>query len=91
MSNSSGQRWRRRQQLPEHIKVVAEASLKRLGIDTIDLFYQHRIDPAVPIEEVAGAVKDLIAQDLGEINAAASEIEVQGARLPEGSLAMTGR
>jgi aryl-alcohol dehydrogenase-like predicted oxidoreductase len=91
MSNSSGQRWRRRQQLPEHIKVVAEASLKRLGIDTIDLFYQHRIDPAVPIEEVAGAVKDLIAQDLGEINAAASKIEVQGARLPEGALAMTGR
>lgn len=47
---------------PEHIKVVAEASLKRLKIDTIDLFYQHRVDPAVPIEEVAGAVKDLVAQ-----------------------------
>jgi aryl-alcohol dehydrogenase-like predicted oxidoreductase len=46
---------------PEHIKEVAEASLKRLKIDVIDLFYQHRVDPDVPIEEVAGAVKDLIA------------------------------
>jgi aryl-alcohol dehydrogenase-like predicted oxidoreductase len=47
---------------PEHIKEVAEASLKRLKTDVIDLFYQHRVDPAVPIEEVAGAVKDLIRQ-----------------------------
>ncbi|MDM0040012.1 aldo/keto reductase [Variovorax sp. J22G21] len=47
---------------PEHIKAVAEASLKRLRVDAIDLFYQHRVDPAVPIEDVAGAVKDLIAQ-----------------------------
>jgi aryl-alcohol dehydrogenase-like predicted oxidoreductase len=45
---------------PEHIKQVAEASLKRLKVDVIDLFYQHRVDPAVPIEDVAGAVKDLI-------------------------------
>jgi aryl-alcohol dehydrogenase-like predicted oxidoreductase len=45
---------------PEHIKEVAEASLKRLGIDVIDLFYQHRVDPDVPIEDVAGAVKELI-------------------------------
>jgi aryl-alcohol dehydrogenase-like predicted oxidoreductase len=45
---------------PEHIRQVAEASLKRLGTDIIDLFYQHRVDPAVPIEEVAGAVRDLI-------------------------------
>lgn len=45
---------------PEHIKAVAEASLKRLGTDRIDLFYQHRVDPDVPIEDVAGAVKDLI-------------------------------
>jgi len=45
---------------PEHIKQVAEGSLKRLGTDVIDLFYQHRVDPEVPIEEVAGAVKDLI-------------------------------
>jgi len=47
---------------PEHIKLVADASLKRLRTDHIDLFYQHRVDPAVPIEEVAGAVKELIAQ-----------------------------
>ena len=46
---------------PEHIKAVADASLKRLNIDVIDLFYQHRVDPDVPIEDVAGAVKDLIA------------------------------
>jgi len=45
---------------PEHIKQVAEASLKRLKVDAIDLFYQHRVDPDVPIEDVAGAVKDLI-------------------------------
>ncbi len=45
---------------PEHIKQVAEASLKRLRVETIDLFYQHRVDPNVPIEDVAGAVKDLI-------------------------------
>lgn len=45
---------------PEHIKEVAEASLKRLQVDAIDLFYQHRVDPEVPIEDVAGAVKDLI-------------------------------
>jgi aryl-alcohol dehydrogenase-like predicted oxidoreductase len=47
---------------PEHIKQVADASLKRLRTDVIDLFYQHRVDPNVPIEEVAGAVKDLIKQ-----------------------------
>jgi len=47
---------------PEHIKEVAEASLKRLRTDVIDLLYQHRVDPDVPIEEVAGAVKDLIQQ-----------------------------
>jgi len=47
---------------PEHIKAVAEASLKRLKLEVIDLFYQHRVDPAVPIEDVAGAVKDLIAE-----------------------------
>ena len=46
---------------PEHVKQVAEASLKRLRTDVIDLFYQHRVDPDVPIEDVAGAVKDLIA------------------------------
>src|SRR5712692_10322088 len=47
---------------PQHVKEVAEASLKRLKTDTIDLFYQHRVDPAVPIEDVAGAVKDLIQE-----------------------------
>jgi aryl-alcohol dehydrogenase-like predicted oxidoreductase len=47
---------------PEHIKRVAEASLKRLKTGTIDLFYQHRVDPDVPIEDVAGAVKDLIQE-----------------------------
>jgi len=47
---------------PEHIKEVAEASLKRLKTDTIDLFYQHRVDPDVAIEDVAGAVKDLIQE-----------------------------
>jgi aryl-alcohol dehydrogenase-like predicted oxidoreductase len=47
---------------PEHIKEVAEASLKRLKVDVIDLFYQHRVDPDVPIEDVAGAVKELIQQ-----------------------------
>jgi len=47
---------------PEHIKQVAHASLKRLKLETIDLFYQHRVDPDVPIEDVAGAVKDLIKE-----------------------------
>ncbi|MBY5591585.1 aldo/keto reductase [Rhizobium leguminosarum] len=47
---------------PEQIRKVAEGSLKRLGMDVIDLFYQHRVDPNVPIEDVAGAVKDLIAE-----------------------------
>src|SRR5438105_664873 len=47
---------------PEQIKQVADASLKRLKTDVIDLFYQHRVDPSVPIEDVAGAVKDLIQE-----------------------------
>src|SRR5271157_2866524 len=55
-----GPRWSGLDSRPEHIKEVAEASLKRLKTDVIDLFYQHRVDPNVPIEEVAGAVKDLI-------------------------------
>src|SRR4030095_13898803 len=55
-------RWSEVDSLPEHSKEVAEASLKRLKTDHIDLFYQHRADPNVPIEEVAGAVKDLIQQ-----------------------------
>src|SRR5437763_799318 len=122
---------------PTHIKEVAEASLKRLKVDVIDLFYQHRVDPNVPIEDVAGAVKDLIRQgkvrhfglseagvrtirrahavqpvtaklhrleenigaasialtpdDLREIDRAASQITVQGARYPEQLEQMTGR
>ena len=105
---------------PEHVKEVAEASLKRLKTDRIDLFYQHRVDPNVPIEDVAGAVKDLIqegkvrhfpgttkpgrleenigaaaieltADDLGDIESAASRITVQGARYPEQLERMTGR
>lgn len=47
---------------PEHIKKVAEASLKRLRTDRIDLYYQHRVDPEVPIEDVAGAIKDIISE-----------------------------
>jgi aryl-alcohol dehydrogenase-like predicted oxidoreductase len=57
-----GMRWSGLDSRPEHIALVAEASLRRLRIDVIDLFYQHRVDPAVPIEEVAGAVKELIRQ-----------------------------
>ncbi len=58
---SSGEaRWSELDSRPEHIKEVAEASLKRLKVNAIDLFYQHRVDPDVPIEDVAGAVKDLI-------------------------------
>ena len=57
-----GQRWSALDSRPEHIKQVADASLKRLRTDVIDLFYQHRVDPDVPIEDVAGAVKDLIQQ-----------------------------
>jgi aryl-alcohol dehydrogenase-like predicted oxidoreductase len=53
-------RWSNLDSRPEHIKEVAEASLKRLKTDVIDLFYQHRVDPDVPIEDVAGAVKELI-------------------------------
>jgi aryl-alcohol dehydrogenase-like predicted oxidoreductase len=54
--------WQGLNSRPEHIKQVAEASLKRLKIDAIDLFYQHRVDLDVPIEDVAGAVKDLIQE-----------------------------
>src|SRR5882724_11147691 len=55
-------RWSELDSRPEHIKEVAESSLKRLQVDAIDLFYQHRVDPDVPIEEVAGAVGGLIAE-----------------------------
>jgi len=55
-------RWSRLDSRPEHIRTVVEGSLKRLKVDAIDLYYQHRVDPEVPIEDVAGAVKDLIRQ-----------------------------
>jgi aryl-alcohol dehydrogenase-like predicted oxidoreductase len=57
-----GGKWSALNSRPEHIKQVAEGSLKRLRVDTIDLFYQHRVDLNVPIEDVAGAVKDLIQE-----------------------------
>src|SRR5215471_5034926 len=59
---NGGPRWTSLNSRPDHIKQVADASLKRLRIDTIALFYQHRVDADVPIEDVAGAVKDLIQQ-----------------------------
>jgi aryl-alcohol dehydrogenase-like predicted oxidoreductase len=59
---AGGPRWLGLDSRPEHIKEVAEGSLKRLRIDAIDLFYQHRVDPDVPIEDVAGAVKDLVRE-----------------------------
>ncbi len=59
---SGGPKWVGLDSRPQLIKQVAEASLKRLRVDAIDLFYQHRVDPDVPIEEVAGAVKDLIRE-----------------------------
>jgi aryl-alcohol dehydrogenase-like predicted oxidoreductase len=57
---NDGGKWSALNSRPEHIKQVADASLKRLRVDCIDLFYQHRVDLKVPIEEIAGAVKDLI-------------------------------
>jgi aryl-alcohol dehydrogenase-like predicted oxidoreductase len=57
-----GSRWSGLDSRPEHIKQAVEGSLERLQVDTIDLVYQHRVDPEVPIEDVAGAVKDLIQQ-----------------------------
>jgi aryl-alcohol dehydrogenase-like predicted oxidoreductase len=55
-------RWSALDSRPQHIREVAEASLKRLRVEAIDLLYQHRVDPNVPIEEVAGAVKELIRE-----------------------------
>jgi len=59
---NNGGKWTALNSRPEHIKEVAEGSLKRLNMDVIDLFYQHRVDLNVPMEDVAGAVKDLIQQ-----------------------------
>ena len=56
------ERWSTLNSRPEHIQEVVEGSLKRLKLDAIDLYYQHRVDPNVPIEDVAGAVKDLVQQ-----------------------------
>jgi aryl-alcohol dehydrogenase-like predicted oxidoreductase len=71
-------RWSRLNSHPDHIKRVVEGSLKRLRMDVIDLYYQHRVDPDVPIEDVAGAVKDLIqagkVKHFGLSEAAASTI-----------------
>jgi aryl-alcohol dehydrogenase-like predicted oxidoreductase len=61
-ASTGDSRWSELDSRPEHIKRVADASLKRLRTDVIDLFYQHRVDPDVPIEDVAGAVKELIQQ-----------------------------
>jgi aryl-alcohol dehydrogenase-like predicted oxidoreductase len=61
-ASTGDSRWSELDSRPEHIKEVAEASLKRLRSDSIDLFYQHRVDPEVPIEDVAGAVKELIRE-----------------------------
>ena len=72
------ERWSSLESRPAHIKQIVEGSLKRLRVDAIDLYYQHRVDPNVPIEEVAGAVKELIAQGkvrhFGLSEAAASTI-----------------
>src|SRR5438552_13520872 len=57
-----GPKWIGLDSRPEHIKEVAEGSLRRLKVEALDLFYQHRVDPSVPIEDVAGAVKQLIQQ-----------------------------
>jgi aryl-alcohol dehydrogenase-like predicted oxidoreductase len=59
---NGGPRWNGLDSRPEHIRAVAEASLKRLRTDSIDLFYQHRVDPNVPIEDVAGTLRDLIKE-----------------------------
>src|SRR3982074_2475975 len=62
---NDGGKWNALNSRPEHIKQVAEGSLKRLRVDTIDLFYQHRVDSNVPIEDVAGTVKDPIGAGQG--------------------------
>lgn len=85
-----GGRWSELDSRPEHIKEVAEASLKRLRTDVIDLFYQHRVDPNVPIEDVAGAVKDLIqagkVRHFGLSEAGAQTIRRAHAVLPVAAL-----
>jgi aryl-alcohol dehydrogenase-like predicted oxidoreductase len=63
---NDGDRWTTLNSRPEHIKHAVEGSLKRLKVDAIDLYYQHRVDPNVPIEDVAGAVKELIQERQGK-------------------------
>ena len=76
---------------PAHIKQAVEAMLKRLRTDRIDLLYQHRVDPQVSIEDVAGAVQDLMTEGkLAELNAAVSAVQIRGARLPDSVLALSG-
>lgn len=78
-SAADASKWSELNSRPEHIREVAEASLKRLRTDRIDLFYQHRVDPQVPIEDVAGAVQDLISE--GKVmNFGLSEAGVQTIR-----------
>jgi len=83
---NGGSAWIGLNSRPEHIKKVAEASLKRLKIDAIDLFYQHRVDPDIPIEDVAGAVKGLIQEGkvkhFGMSEAGAKTIRLAHAVLP---------
>ncbi|MCQ4161649.1 aldo/keto reductase [Roseomonas sp. GC11] len=78
IDQNTGQRGAGVNSRPEQVRLVVEKSLKRLGIETIDLLYQHRVDPAVPIEEVAGVVKELVAagkvRHFGMSEAAASTI-----------------
>src|SRR5438874_6168351 len=77
-------RWSNLDSRPKHIREVAEASLKRLRTDVIDLFYQHRVDPNVPVEDMAGAVKDLIQEGkVKHFGLSDSKIKVQGARSHE--------
>ena len=77
-ANEAASRWSTLNSRPEHIAKVVEGSLRRLQVEALDLYYQHRVDPEVPIEDVAGAVKDLIAagkvQHFGLSEAAASTI-----------------
>jgi len=83
---NDGGKWNILNSRPEHIKEVAEASLKRLRTDVIDLFYQHRVDDQVPIEDVAGAVKELIQEGkvkhFGLSEAGAKTIRLANAVLP---------
>jgi len=84
----TGERSGRLNSTPDHIRTVVDASLQRLGTDRIDLLYQHRVDPEVPIEDVAGAVKDLVTAGkvvhFGLSEAAASSATTNGHGRPAG-------